>query len=89
MPSACKLREDGAIGTDTTTHRFTERSEQKNGTLEETEDDLIVHYANQSKSVVRQVQRALDNVRDKFRRTQGGRTPGAKRATSATQSCER
>src|SRR5262252_8129034 len=28
-PSACKLVEDGAIGTDTTTHRFTERSEQK------------------------------------------------------------
>src|SRR5262249_50497108 len=32
-PSACKLREDGAIGMDTTTHRFTERSEQKNGKL--------------------------------------------------------
>ena len=47
--------------------------EQKNGTLEETEDDLIAHYADRSKSVVRQVQRALDNVRDKFRRTQGGR----------------
>jgi hypothetical protein len=32
-PSACKLRENGAIGTDTTTHRFTECSEQKNGML--------------------------------------------------------
>jgi len=46
--------------------------EQKNGTLEETDDDLIAHYPDRSKSVVRQVQRALDNVRDKFRRTQGG-----------------
>ena len=47
--------------------------EQKDGTLEETEDGLIAHYADRSKSVVDQVQRALDNVRDKFRRTQGGR----------------
>ena len=46
--------------------------EQKNGTLEETDDDLIAHYPDRSKSVVRQVQRAHDNVRDKFRRTQGG-----------------
>ncbi len=47
--------------------------EQKDGTLEETADGLIAHYADRSKSVVDQVQRALDNVRDKFRRTQGGR----------------
>lgn len=47
--------------------------EQKDGTLEETGDGLIAHYAGRSKSVVDQVQRALDNVRDKFRRTQGGR----------------
>ena len=42
--------------------------EQKDGTLEETDDGLIAHYADRSKSVVDQVQRALDNVRDKFRR---------------------
>jgi hypothetical protein len=47
--------------------------EQKDGTLEETADGLIAHYLDRSKSVVDQVQRALDNVRDKFRRTQGGR----------------
>ena len=41
--------------------------------FEETGDDLIAHYADGSRSVVRQVQRALDNVRDKFRRSQGGR----------------
>jgi len=32
--------------------------EQKDGTLEETEDGLIAHYADRSKSVVDQVQRA-------------------------------
>ena len=47
--------------------------EQKDGTLEETEDGLIAHYADRSKSVAHQVQRALDHVREKFRRTQGGR----------------
>jgi hypothetical protein len=47
--------------------------EQKDGTLEETPDGLIAHYADRSKNVVDQVQRALDNVRDKFRRAEGGR----------------
>ena len=47
--------------------------EQKDGTLEETADGLIAQYSDRSKNVVDQVQRALDNVRDKFRRTQGGR----------------
>jgi hypothetical protein len=47
--------------------------EQKNGTLEESEEGLIAHYADRSKSVLHQVQRALDHVRDKFRRTQGGK----------------
>ena len=47
--------------------------EQKGGTLEETEDGLIAHYADRSKSVAHEVQRAPDHVREKFRRTQGGR----------------
>jgi hypothetical protein len=47
--------------------------EQKNGTLEETDSGLVAHYADGTKDVVRQVHRAIDNVREKFRRTQGGR----------------
>src|SRR5262249_25231399 len=47
--------------------------EQKNGSLEETDDGLIAHYADGSKNVVRQVHRALDHVREKFRLTQGGK----------------
>ena len=47
--------------------------EQKNGTLEDTDSGLIAHYADGSKNVVRQVHRAIDNVREKFRRAQGGR----------------
>lgn len=47
--------------------------EQKNGTLEETDSGLVAHYADGTKDVVKQVHRAIDNVREKFRRTHGGR----------------
>ena len=47
--------------------------EQKTGTLDETGDDLVARYADGTKSVTRQLHRALDHIREKFRRAQGGR----------------
>lgn len=47
--------------------------EQKNAALEETAEGLVAHYADGPKNVARQVHRALDHVRDKFRRAQHGR----------------
>jgi hypothetical protein len=50
--------------------------EQKNGTLEETDDgDLLAHYAERTRSVAGQVHRALDGLREKFRRHNPG-APG-------------
>ena len=40
--------------------------EQKNGALEETENGLVKNYENGPKSVVNQIHRSIDKVRDKF-----------------------
>jgi len=46
--------------------------EQKNGPLKEGEDGLVKGYADGDKSVVRQIHRSIDALRDKFKRTSGG-----------------
>ena len=45
--------------------------EQKNGALEETASGLVKKYGDARKSVGAQVQRALDGIRDKYRRQHG------------------
>ncbi len=46
--------------------------EQKSGMLEETSDGLAKDYSDGRKNVAAQVHRALDGIRDKYRRQHGG-----------------
>ncbi len=47
--------------------------EQKNGTkIEETSDDLFIHYFDSSKSVGDQIRRSVEAIREKFKKQNGG-----------------
>ncbi len=45
--------------------------EQKNGSLEETNDGLVKRYGTEEKNVAQQIHRSISKVRDKFARTNG------------------